>query len=78
MSNDVVNEGATVERTYAITGMTCSHCVAAVTKELEAVAGVDAVDVSLDRGAATVVGDVDAAAVVAAVAEAGYEAVAQP
>ncbi|MDQ2649208.1 MAG: heavy-metal-associated domain-containing protein [Actinomycetota bacterium] len=67
-----------MERTYAITGMTCSHCVAAVTKELEAVAGVDAVDVSLDRGAATVVGDVDDAAVVAAVAEAGYEAVAQP
>lgn len=64
-----------MERTYTITGMTCSHCVAAVTKELEAVDGVDAVEVSLDRGAATVVGDVDDAAVLAAVAEAGYEAV---
>jgi copper chaperone CopZ len=67
-----------VERTYAITGMTCSHCVAAVTKELEAVDGIDVVEVDLDRGSATVVGDVDDAAVVAAVAEAGYGAEAQP
>ena len=64
-----------MEKIYAITGMTCGHCVAAVTKELEALDGVDAVQVSLDRGAATVVGDADDAAVLAAVAEAGYEAV---
>ena len=58
--------------TYAIDGMTCAHCVAAVTDELAALPGVDDVAVSLADGTATVRGDVDAGAVAAAVAEAGY------
>jgi len=58
-----------------ITGMTCGHCVAHTKKALEAVPGVMEADVSLEPGAAVVKGDADAAALVAAVKEAGYEAV---
>jgi copper chaperone CopZ len=64
--------------TYEVSGMTCGHCVAAVSKELEAIPGVTAVDVSLDAGTASVAGEVDDAAVLAAVAEAGYEAARRP
>jgi len=61
--------------TLTVTGMTCDHCVAAVTEELGKVAGVDQVEVDLDSGRVTVVSDapLDAAAVAAAVDEAGYE-----
>ena len=34
--------------TYSVTGMTCSHCVAAVTEEVSRLAGVSAVDVDLN------------------------------
>jgi len=33
--------------TYAVTGMTCEHCVHAVTEELSGLAGVSQVEVSL-------------------------------
>ena len=59
-----------------ITGMTCDHCVHAVTGALKAVAGVAEAKVDLEANAATVKGDgVDTAALVAAVEEEGYEAV---
>jgi copper chaperone CopZ len=63
--------------TYAVTGMTCSHCVTAVTEELQAVPGVRDVDVDLDAGGTsgvTVVSDaaLDLESVRAAVDEAGY------
>lgn len=57
-----------------ITGMTCQHCVKHGTEALEAIAGVDSVEVALEPGGAVVIGDVDAAALIAAVNEAGYEA----
>jgi copper chaperone CopZ len=60
---------------YDVSGMTCGHCVAAVTKELRTLPGVTEVEVRLDDASATVVGAVDDADVVAAIAEAGYEAV---
>ena len=61
--------------TYAVTGMSCAHCKAAVTAELLAVAGVDAVDVDLDRKEVVVTGEVlEDAALRAAIVEAGYEA----
>jgi copper chaperone len=65
-------------RTYTVTGMTCSHCVAAVAEEVGEVAGVGEVSVDLDTGRVTVSadGDVDDAAVREAVEEAGYEVVA--
>ena len=60
--------------TYLVTGMTCAHCVAAVTKELEAVEGAEQVEVRLDSARAIVTGPADEGAVVAAVEEAGYSA----
>jgi len=61
--------------TYTVVGMTCSHCVGAVTEEVTAVPGVQDVDVDLDTGGLTVTSDtdVDDSAVRAAVEEAGYQ-----
>jgi copper chaperone len=61
--------------TYTVTGMTCGHCVNAVTEEVTQVPGVTAVDVDLASGRLTVTSDapVDDDAVRAAVDEAGYE-----
>ena len=63
------------QRTYIVTGMTCDHCVRAVTEELERLPGVVSVDVELASGRVTVESDADLddAAVAAAVDEAGYE-----
>ncbi len=57
-----------------ITGMTCQHCVKHTTEALEAISGVASVEVTLEPGGAVVIGDVDAAALISAVKEAGYEA----
>lgn len=57
-----------------VTGMTCGHCVASVTEEVQEVPGVAEVTVDLDSGLLTVTGDsVDEDAVRAAVADAGYD-----
>ena len=65
------------ERVYTVAGMSCGHCVAAVTEEVERVAGVREVSVELASGRLAVTGaPVDDAAVRAAVEEAGYEVVA--
>ena len=60
--------------TYTVSGMTCAHCVAAVTEEVSKVEGVTDVDVDLASGRVTVTADaaIDDAAVEAAVDEAGY------
>lgn len=60
---------------YTVTGMTCQHCVDAVTNEVGGIDGVTGVDVDLDSGQVSVRSEqpVDAAAVRAAVNEAGYE-----
>lgn len=60
---------------YTVTGMTCQHCVDAVTKEVSGIEGVTSVDVNLDSGRVSVTSEqpVDGAAVRAAVDEAGYE-----
>jgi copper chaperone len=60
---------------YTVVGMTCGHCVNAVTEEVSAVPGVTGVDVDLASGGLTVTSDapVDEAVVRAAVEEAGYE-----
>jgi copper chaperone CopZ len=63
--------------TYRVVGMTCDHCTAAVTDEVAKLDGVASVDVDLDTKLVRVHGgDVDAAAVIAAIDEAGYDAVA--
>ena len=64
--------------TYTVTGMTCSHCVQAVTEELSEIAGVRAVEVDLvPDGASTVRvtsdGEPALEDVREAVDEAGYE-----
>jgi copper chaperone len=61
-------------RTYTVTGMTCAHCVASVTEEVQEIPGVDDVDVVLDSGALTLTSSqsLDDAVVRAAVEEAGY------
>jgi copper chaperone len=62
--------------TYVVAGMTCAHCKVAVTEEVTKVAGVASVDVDLETKLVRVHGsDVDRAAVVAAIDEAGYDAV---
>ena len=64
-------------QTFAVDGMTCGHCVRAVTEEVTKLAGVRAVSVDLSSGAVTVDSDValERAAVVAAIDEAGYRVV---
>ncbi len=57
-----------------IDGMTCGHCVAAVTKALEATPGVESADVVLADGRATVLHEGIVGALVAAVEDEGYEA----
>lgn len=60
-------------REYAVTGMTCEHCVLSVREEVEELPGVDAAVVDLASGRLTVSGPaVDDAAVRGAVADAGY------
>jgi copper chaperone CopZ len=60
--------------TFAVTGMTCSHCERAVTSEISAIDGVDTVAVDIATGAVTVTATkpVDRADIAHAVDEAGY------
>jgi copper chaperone len=59
--------------TYQVTGMTCGHCVQAVTTEVSAIDGVTDVQVDLESGRVDVTGEgVTDEAVRAAVDEAGY------
>jgi copper chaperone CopZ len=39
-----------VIRSYAVTGMTCDHCVRAVSEEIGALAGVTDIAIELDAG----------------------------
>lgn len=60
---------------YTVIGMTCRHCVDAVTEEVGGIEGVTGVDVDLASGRVSVTSEqpVDDDAVRAAVDEAGYE-----
>jgi copper chaperone CopZ len=64
-----------VTSTYTVVGMTCAHCVQAVSGELSALAGVEAVQVDLGTGAVTVTSATPLARseIREAVDEAGYE-----
>ena len=64
--------------TYHVTGMTCGHCVKAVTEEVSAIPGVSHVDVDLETGRLRVTSDgpVDFDRSVEAGAEAGGDTVA--
>jgi len=60
---------------YTVSGMTCNHCVHAVTEEVSAVPGVTGVDVSLETGKLDITSDapVDFDRIVEAVYEAGEQ-----
>ena len=65
-------------QTYAVTGMTCEHCVASVTEELRELPGVAEVQVDLVAGGTSTVTvtserPLDDDAVRGAVDEAGYQ-----
>ncbi len=59
---------------YLVTGMTCAHCVSAVTEEVRGLDGVEDVAVDLTSGGLSVTSrtEIPFAAVAAAVDEAGY------
>jgi len=57
-----------------VSGMTCAHCEKAVHDALAGVDGVSSVQVDRNSGTASVAGAADTAALIAAVAEEGYEA----
>jgi copper chaperone len=61
--------------TFTVNGMTCGHCVQAVTDELTKLPGVSGVEIDLSTGLVSVASDqrLDRAAVADAVDEAGYE-----
>ena len=60
--------------TYSVHGMTCGHCVNAVTSELTAVAGVTDVSVDLTTKLVVVSGtNLEDDALRAAIEEAGFE-----
>jgi copper chaperone CopZ len=62
---------------FQVSGMTCGHCEMSVREEVEKIAGVESIDVSAQTGrlVVTSAAEVDADAVIAAVDEAGYQAV---
>ncbi|UYQ60589.1 heavy-metal-associated domain-containing protein [Streptomyces peucetius] len=66
-----------VQDVYDVKGMTCDHCVRAVTSEVGALPGVEQVDVDLSTGEVTVSSRdrLDYDSIAAAVDEAGYELV---
>lgn len=76
-SDEVVDAPGTTEQ-VAVLGMTCGHCVSAVTEELKALPGVTGVEVTLVAGGTSSVSVTSTAplprdAVAAAVDEAGYQ-----
>ena len=68
-----------MQKTYTINGMTCEHCVKAITEEVSAIDGVSDVQVSLASGSMDVSSEspIDFARIEAAVDEAGDYTVGQ-
>ncbi|MDT0613485.1 heavy-metal-associated domain-containing protein [Streptomyces lancefieldiae] len=66
---------AGVTTVYNVSGMTCGHCKATLTKEIGALEGVLTVDVDLETGqvAVTTADEPDDALVAKVVDDAGYE-----
>lgn len=56
-----------------VEGMSCGHCVAAITSAVQPLPGVEGVDVNLDRGIVRVTGTPDERAVTAAIVDCGYD-----
>jgi copper chaperone len=68
---------STASRTYLVEGMSCDHCKLAIGGEVGQITGVESVEVDLQAKVVRVGGQsLDDAAIVAAIDEAGYDAVA--
>jgi copper chaperone len=60
--------------TFSVRGISCGHCRAAITAEIEKLAGIETVDVDFERKIVTVTGEaLDDGALRAAIDEAGYD-----
>jgi copper chaperone len=66
-----------MQTTINVSGMTCGHCVSAVTMELSLLPSVTEVDVDLESGQVTITSDtaLEPAQLATAIDEAGYELV---
>ena len=78
-----VEVGAGAPDRFLVAGMTCGHCVGAVERELAALPGVSAVDITLVAGGTSSVSVTSSSPlarddVAAAIEEAGYALVGEP
>ena len=66
-----------MQTTINVSGMTCGHCVSAVTMELSLLPSVTEVDVDLESGQVTITSNtaLEQAQLATAIDEAGYELV---
>ena len=66
-----------MKTTIKVSGMTCGHCVSAVTMELSLLPSVTEVDVDLESGQVTITSDtaLEQTQLATAIDEAGYELV---
>jgi copper chaperone CopZ len=72
---------ATIQTNVSVSGMTCGHCVSAVSEEIESLAGVESVEIDLNAGGISTVTitsteELSSSEIGEAVAEAGYLVVA--
>ena len=56
-----------------VEGMSCGHCVSAITAAVQPLPGVTGVEVDLGAGTVTVAGAADRKAVTAAIEDCGYD-----
>lgn len=63
------------ETQFYISGLKCDSCIANARSKLESVTGYEASEFDLKAGEMKVAGDVDPQAVIAAIVDAGYNAV---
>ena len=66
-----------MQTTINVSGMTCGHCISAVTMELSLLPSVTEVEVDLETGQVTITSEIamDQTQVATAIDEAGYELV---
>jgi copper chaperone CopZ len=64
----------TEQLTHSVPGVSCGHCRAAITAEVDKLADISSVDVDLDANHVRVIGErLDDTAIRAAIDEAGYD-----
>ncbi len=74
MRTDLIMSKTVEQLTYWVPGVSCGHCRAAITAEVEKLEGVSSVDVDLEAKRVAVAGaELDDDAVRNAIDEAGYD-----